>query len=115
MERMKIKNHLSEECEHGVISCKYMSMGCDVKLKRKYVRAHEQDDKAHLNKALDGMIKLEEKVTQLQNDNNTLTEALKNKVDKKAMIFKLTEFKKIIIINNHSILHHSILVLMDTT
>ncbi len=83
------------------------------------MRAHEQDDKAHLNKALDGMIKLEDtviklqdtvteledravelekKVTQLQNDNATLTEALES--DKKVlgkgepMIFKLTEFKK---------------------
>ncbi len=94
MECMKIKNHLSKECEHTVISCKYMSIGCDVKLKRKDMRAHEQDDKAHLNKALDGMIKLGEKMTQLQNDNDTLTEALKNKVDKKAMIFKVTEFPK---------------------
>ncbi len=33
MERMKIKNHLSEECEHTVISCKYLSIGCDVKLR----------------------------------------------------------------------------------
>ncbi len=96
MERMKIKNHLSEECEHTVISCKYMSIGCDVKFKIKDMRAHEQDDKAHLNKALDGMIKLEGKVTQLQNDNDTL----KNKVDKKVlckgepMIFRVTEFQK---------------------
>ncbi len=51
MERMKIRNHISEECEHTVISCKYTSIGCDVKLKRKDMRAHEQDDKAHLNKA----------------------------------------------------------------
>ncbi len=52
MERMKIKNHLSEECEHILISCKCLSLGCDVKLKRKYMKAHEQDDKAHLNKQL---------------------------------------------------------------
>ncbi len=32
MERMKIKNHLSEECEHTGISCKYTSIGCDVKV-----------------------------------------------------------------------------------
>ncbi len=100
-----------------LISCKYMSIGCDVKLKRKDMRAHEQDDKAHLNKALNSMIELEdtviklqdtvintvmefkEKVTQLQNDNDTLTEALKNKVDKKVLgkgeptIFKVTRFQ----------------------
>ena len=61
MERMNVKNHLSKKCGHTVTSCKYTSIGCDVKLKRKDVRAHEQDDKAHLNKALNGMIKLEEK------------------------------------------------------
>ncbi len=47
MERKKIKNHLSKICELTVISCKYMSIGCDVKLKRKDMRAHEQDDNAH--------------------------------------------------------------------
>ncbi len=72
MERMKIKNHISEKCGHTVISCKYMSIGCDVKLKRKDMRAHEQEDKAHLNKALDGMLELKEKMAHLQNDNDTL-------------------------------------------
>ncbi len=85
MERMKIKNHLSEECEHTVISCKYTSIGCDVKLKRKDMSAHEQDDKAHLNKTVDTIIKLKE-------DNEILT-AWKNKVDKsESTVFKVTEF-----------------------
>ena len=44
MERMKIKNHLSEKCEHTVISCKCLSLGCDVKLKRKDMKAHEQSE-----------------------------------------------------------------------
>ncbi len=80
MERMKIKNHLSEECEHTVISCKYTSIGCDVKLKRKDMRAHEQDDKAHLSKALDTTVKLETKVQSL------LTQL--------PMRFKVAEFQK---------------------
>ncbi len=41
MERMKIRNHISEECEQTVIPCKYTSIGCDVKSKRKDMRAHE--------------------------------------------------------------------------
>ncbi len=52
------------------------------------MRAHEQDDKAHLNKALDGMIKweeraveLEEKVTQLQNDKNVTIFKVQRKKD----------------------------------
>ena len=58
MERMKIKNHLSEECEYTVIPCKCMSIGCDAKLKRKDMRAHEQDDMAHLAKTVDTVIEL---------------------------------------------------------
>ncbi len=101
MERMKIKNHLSEECEHTVISCKYISIGCDVKLKRKDMRAHEQDDKVHLNKALDGMIKLEDTVIELEDRAVELEEKLAQlQNDKKVLgkgeptIFKVTGFQK---------------------
>ncbi len=58
------------------------------------MRAHEQDDKAHLNKALNGIIKLEdtvieleEKVAQLQNDKKVLGKG-------EPMIFKVTGFQK---------------------
>ncbi len=81
MERMKIKNHLSEECEHTVISCKYISLGCDVKLKRKDMRAHEQDDKAHLTKTADTVIELK------NNNKNILGEG-------ESMIFKVSDFQK---------------------
>ncbi len=112
MEQMKIKNHLSEDCEHTVISCcKYTSIECDVKLKRKDMKAHEQDDKAHLNKALDGMIKLEdiayelkERADELEERADELEERVaqlqNNKVDKKVlckgepMIFKIAKFQK---------------------
>ncbi len=57
----KIRNYLSEECEHTVLSCKYTSIGCDVKLKRKNMSAHEQNDKAHLNKALDTVVELQKR------------------------------------------------------
>ncbi len=50
MKRKKIKNHLSEECEHTVITCKYMNIGCDAKLKRKDMRAHEKAHKALITK-----------------------------------------------------------------
>ena len=77
MERMKIKNHLPEKCEHTVISCKYMSIGCGVKLKRKGMRAHEQDDKAHLSKTINTVVKLQEKIVKLQNDNMLREETAK--------------------------------------
>ncbi len=81
MERMKIRNHLSEECEHTVISCKYTDIGCDVKSKRKDMRAHDQNDKAHLNKTVDTLVKLREKMVKLQNDNMIREETTKENSD----------------------------------
>ena len=65
MQRAKIKQHLENDCEHTVISCKYEGIGCDVKIKRKYMGAHEQDDKAHLHQALTTVVKLQEYTTKL--------------------------------------------------
>ena len=59
----KIKQHLENNCEHTVISCKYEAIGCDVKMKRKYMGAHEQDDKAHLHQALTTVVKLQDYIT----------------------------------------------------
>ncbi len=63
-----------DTCEKKIITCKYKSIGCDAKLKRKNMRAHEQDDEAHLNKTVDTVVKLREKMAKLQNDNNMLRE-----------------------------------------
>ena len=65
MQRAKIKQHLVNDCEHTVISCKYEGIGCDVKMKRKDMGAHEQDDKAHLHQALTTVVKLKEYTTKL--------------------------------------------------
>ncbi len=45
-----------------------------MKLEREDMRAHEQDDKAHLNKTVDILVKLRVKMEKLQNDNNMLRE-----------------------------------------
>ena len=60
MQRAEIKQHLENDCEHTVISCKYEGIGCDVKMKRKDMGAHEQDDKAHLHQALNTVVKLQD-------------------------------------------------------
>ena len=65
MQRAKIKQHLENDCEHTVISCKYEGIGCYVKMKRKDMGAHEQDDKAHLHQALTTVVKLQEYTTKL--------------------------------------------------
>ena len=60
MERAKIQIHLENDCEHTVISCKYEGIGCDMKMKRKDMGAHEQDDKAHFHQALNSVVKLQD-------------------------------------------------------
>ena len=73
MERAEIKQHLENDCEHTVISCKYERIGCDVKMKRKDMGAHEQDDKAHLHQVLNTVVKL-------QNDLQSATENMAAKL-----------------------------------
>ena len=60
MQRAEIKQHLENDCAHTVISCKYERIGCNMKMKRKDMGAHEQDDKAHIHPALNTMVKLQD-------------------------------------------------------
>ena len=53
MRRQGIPYHIVTECQHAIISCKYVSIGCETVLKRKNMAAHEQDDTVHLHLALD--------------------------------------------------------------
>ena len=59
MERGELKKHIENDCDYAVISCRYKSFGCDVKMKRKDMGVHEQDDKAHLHQALNTVVKLQ--------------------------------------------------------
>ena len=74
MQRAEIKQHLDNDCEHTVISCKYEGIGCDMKMKRKDMGAHEQDDKAHLHQALNTVVKL-------QDDLQSATKSMKKESD----------------------------------
>ena len=52
MQRQDIEKHVHSECEDAVIACDYRILGCDTKLKRKDMAAHEQEDKLHLHMAI---------------------------------------------------------------
>ena len=52
MPRQDIEKHVHSECEDAVIACDYRIIGCDTKLKRKDMAAHEQEDNFHLNMAI---------------------------------------------------------------
>ena len=67
------RKHLDEECEVVDLPCKYVQLGCGVKMKRRDLAAHEQDDKQlHLDMALETM----------------------NMMRKQTMTFKFTEYQR---------------------
>ena len=52
IQRQQVSQHI-RKCPHAMISCKHRGAGCDIKLKRKDMVPHEQDDKLHLHMALE--------------------------------------------------------------
>ena len=66
MERCDVKDHVTK-CPHTLMSCKYENIGCDTKLNREYMAAHEQDDKLHLHMALETVNASKEESQTLKN------------------------------------------------
>ena len=60
MQRQNILRHIATDCQHAVIPCKYISIGCETELKREDMAAHEQDSEIHLDMALDRINSLQE-------------------------------------------------------
>ena len=57
VQRQSIKRHL-DSCIYTEVPCKYRDIGCDVKMRRDALSAHEDgEDKLHLHMALDTIIK----------------------------------------------------------
>ena len=78
MKRHVIEDHVKDDCEYTEVSCKYANIGCEVKLKRKDMRAHEEDDKIHLHLALGAVVELKDKNLQLQDTSLQLQEKLQD-------------------------------------
>ena len=72
MQRQHIMTHVDTTCEHAIIPCKYVHIGCMTTLKRKDMAAHEMDNEEHLHMALDKINLLQEK--------NAIEEPLKLKL-----------------------------------
>ena len=97
LERAQIQMHLENDCEHTVILCKYEGIGCYVKMKRKDMGAHEQDDKAHLHQALNSVVRLQdnllsatENIESMKKDMESATETIASmKKESSAMAVKL--------------------------
>ena len=61
MQRRHLRKHVDTKCEHAVVPCKYVHIGCMTTLKRKDMAAHEKDSEEHLHMALEKINLLQEK------------------------------------------------------
>ena len=79
MERGKTKEHVSSDCEYTEVACVYESLGCGVRMLRKdIIRHQENDDKDHLHLMLKSYSLLKEQ-------HKTLS-------DGEAVVFQLPEY-----------------------
>ena len=78
-----------EECDFSETPCKYQELGCDVKMMRKEISAHEEEeDKLHLHMALDRVIAMDTIIKKhIEEDAITLREG-------HSLTFKLKEFQQ---------------------
>ena len=80
VERQQVPEHVSK-CPHTVIPCKYKGIGCDVKLERKDMAAHEQDDKLHLHMALDTVTSQQDAIASLRDTTRQQEETIESLQD----------------------------------
>ncbi len=72
MQRRVADKHVMFEYDCTVIPCKYESIGCGVKMKRRDMPAHEQDNKVHLHMTLETTLQLKKDNKTLKSDNEKL-------------------------------------------
>ena len=56
--RAKVDEHVSKDCPWTVLSCKFASIGCEVKKAKKNMAPHEGNDPFHLQMALNAIVEL---------------------------------------------------------
>lgn len=93
IQRQNMKRHF-ENCPYTDIACKYMRLGCDVKMERKDMTAHEQDDKLHLHVALDDAVKSKLAIAKLENTVAELKRNIAPVLQMSGMRFTLTDYQK---------------------
>ncbi len=76
LERGIVVEHVASECEHTVVACKYHSIGCPERKKRKDIKAHEEDDKIHLRLSLNKVSQLDGTVAELSHTVSQLNGAV---------------------------------------
>ena len=83
----ELEVHTSKECLFQLCSCKYAKIGCNHTTSRQELSKHQDDDKQHLQLAMDTILKLEDKVVRIQSSTASKEEAL-------TYSFKMYNFSK---------------------
>jgi hypothetical protein len=61
-----LEEHVSKDCPYSVITCKYKNIGCRIKMERRKMAEHEEDDEVHLHMALEAVVTLHDTVQELK-------------------------------------------------
>ena len=85
--RRDIAKHIKNECEYTVIPCKFQNIGCYIEMKREKMATYENDDKLHLDMALNAVVKLQDANTKLEENSRTLKKG-------ESVTFALQDYKK---------------------
>ena len=88
MQRCEIEKHVETECEYTKVPCKYESIGCDMKIERKEIPVHQQDNEQHLHLALNTIVQQKATIAQLESSHKSIL------MQQQAMLQKWEEQQK---------------------
>ena len=66
MPRDQLDEHLKKDCQHSLLPCKYARIGCALKRKRNDLAEHEDDASMHLERAMETITTLKQKVAKME-------------------------------------------------
>ena len=73
MTRSTIGNHCSKECPEAFVTCRFASMGCSARVKRKALADHESNSSSnHLALMMKEHLALKESIRELREENGHL-------------------------------------------
>ena len=82
-------------CDYQMVHCRYVKVGCDVKLICKDMKIHEEDDRLHLRIMAESVLELKKEVVKLTNEVSQQRIQLKKQTSKVApIIFRLDKFEE---------------------
>ena len=91
MERWRVSEHITNVCRLTEVNCKYHNIGCDVRMVRMCIEQHEEeDDKRHLQVALEKNEKFSGTIFQMFKDISLLKDTISSQEGAVASLKKTT-------------------------